>query len=345
MSMRISGGIAATALLAVCACSDYNFRGSMIEDVFYQEPSSMVDILFVIDNSVSMAEEQADVANNFSEFIANIEETNSDWQIGVVTTDMVDPKQRGRLQGDPEIITPDTPFYQTAFFENITGIGTEGYPIERGLSAAVAAVTPPLATHENDGFIRDGANLSIIVVSDENDCSDGGGLVGDDQEACYQEADQLIPVPQFATNLWASKTSPRDVTFSAVVELDSDDGYAACGEASTGHRYLKLAAMTGGITRSICGEYDNIMDEMGLSVSGIRASFPLTRTPDVCSMTVAVDDIPILRDDSETDGWTYEPENNYLMFWGPAVPARGSTILATYQGGNGDNEEICEEEE
>jgi len=33
------------------------------------------------------------------------------------------------------------------------------------------------------------------------------------------------------------------------------------------------------------------------------------------------------------------------MFWGPAVPARGATILVTYQGGNGDIEEICEEEE
>ena len=103
--------------------------------------------------------------------------------------------------------------------------------------------------------------------------------------------------------------------------------------------------MTGGITRSICGAYDDIMDEMGLSVSGIRASFLLSRTPDVCSITVAVDDIPILRDDTETDGWSYDSEENYLLFWGASVPARGSTILVTYQAGDGSTDEICEEEE
>jgi len=332
-----------TLLLGLAACSEYNFSGSMIEEVFYQEPASFVDILFVVDNSVSMREEQEDVAANFQAFISQIEETNADWQVGVVTTDMVDPVQRGRLQGEPAIITQDTANYQVTFQANVQ-VGTDGYPIERGLSAAQAAVTAPLATHENAGFIREEAQLSIIVVSDENDCSDGGLLVGDDQEACYQEADSLLPVPAFANTLWSIKDNPRHVTFSAIVELDSDSGYAACGEASTGHRYLKLARMTGGITRSICGEYDDIMDAMGLSVSGIRSSFQLTRVPDLCSMDVLVDDQPVVRDDSETNGWSYDAENIYLVFWGDAIPERGTTIVVTYNTGSGDATEVCEED-
>ena len=342
MSNRVFFSGLVALVLGLAACSDYNFRGSMIEEVFYQEPASFVDILFVVDNSVSMREEQEDLALNFQAFISQIEETNSDWQIGVVTTDMVNPEQRGRLQGDPAIISQDTDNYQVAFQANVQ-VGTDGYPIERGLSAADAAVTAPLATHENDLFIRDEAQLSIIVVSDENDCSDGGMLVGDDQEACYQEADSLLPVPGFANTLWSIKENPRHVTFSAIVELDTDSGYAACGEASTGHRYLKLARMTGGITRSICGEYDDIMDAMGLSVSGIRSSFQLSRVPDLCSMEVLVDEQPVVRDDSEANGWSYDAENIYVVFWGDAIPQRDSVIVVTYNTGSGDAAEICEE--
>ncbi len=333
--------VLSTVPLMLCACSEYNFRGQEIEDIFYQEPAAMVDILFVVDNSVSMKEEQEDVANNFEGFIANIQETNSDWQIGVVTTDMVDPVQRGRLQGDPVIITPDTDDYEEVFREHVQ-VGIDGYPIERGLAAAVSAVTPPLSTHENEGFIREDAHLALIVVSDENDCSDGGQLVGDDQEACYQEGDLLVPVPQYAADLWNIKDSPTKITFSAIVELDSDSGYASCGEAATGHRYLKLARMTGGITRSICGEYADIMDEMGFAVSGIRASFLLTRTPDVCTLEVLVDDQLVSRDDTETNGWSYDQENNYLLFWGDAIPPRDSMIVVTYRAGQGDITEVCD---
>ena len=329
-------GIAGLALaMGLLSCNEYNFQGSLIEDIFFQEPASQVDILFVMDNSVSMEQEQNDVAENFTKFIANIEETNADWQIGIITTDMVDVTQRGRLQGEPPIITPETPDYQDVFASNIR-VGTGGYPIERGLSAALAAVTPPLTTHENEGFIREDATLAIIVVSDENDCSDNGQLIGDDQAACYQEAEKLVPVPQFVTGFRDAKADPTMVTFSAIVELESDSGYASCGEASTGHRYIKVVRMLGGITRSICGEYDDVMDEMGLSVAGIRSSFQLSRTPDVCSITATVDNVEIPRDDTKVDGWTYDLESNYILFFGQAVPPRGSTITVTYSSGNGE---------
>ncbi|MDP7115407.1 MAG: VWA domain-containing protein [Myxococcota bacterium] len=334
----MSSRIPLAAALALCAgllsCNEYNFQGSRIEDIFFQEPASQVDILFVMDNSVSMEQEQNDVAENFEKFILNIEETNADWQIGIITTDMVDVTQRGRLQGEPAIIKPDTPDYQGAFATNIR-VGTDGYPIERGLSAALAAVTAPLTTHENEGFIRQDATLAIIVVSDENDCSDNGVLIGDDQAACYQEADKLVPVPQFVTALRESKGEPTMVTFSAIVELESDSGYASCGEASTGHRYIKVANMLGGITRSICGEYDDVMDEMGLSVAGMRSSFLLSRTPDVCSITATIDNVEVPRDDTKINGWTYDLESNYILFFGTAVPPRASTITVTYSSGNG----------
>ena len=323
--------------LGLAACQEYNLQGSYIEEIFYQEPASKVDILFVMDNSVSMQEEQEEVASNFQQFITSIEETNADWQIGVVTTDMVDPLHRGRLYGSIPIITPMTPSYEQAFYDNIH-VGTEGHPIERGLSAALAAVTAPIASHDNIGFVRDDAQLTIITCSDENDCSDDGSIDGEDPEACHTESDTLITVPTFVTRLRAIKEDPRDVTLSAIVELGPDSPDGLCGEAATGHRYIKAAGMMGGMTRSICGEYDDIMDELGLSVAGIRSSFALVRVPDVCSIDVTVNGAIIERDDSQINGWSYDSENNYLVFWGAAVPERDTTVVVTYQPGNGDTD-------
>lgn len=68
-----------------------------------------------------------------------------------------------------------------------TLVGTRGYGIERGLDAAVTALSTdltggPTATREdrdqypNAGFIRSTADTGVIFISDENDCSHDGTL-------------------------------------------------------------------------------------------------------------------------------------------------------------------------
>jgi len=64
-------------------------------DIFSQEPSASVDILWVMDNSESMAEEQAKVSNGFSEFFGTLLTSNVDYHIGVTTTD---PANKGILR-------------------------------------------------------------------------------------------------------------------------------------------------------------------------------------------------------------------------------------------------------
>jgi hypothetical protein len=161
-------------------------------------------------------------------------------------------------------------------------------------------------------------------------------ITGDDQEACHTQSELLITVPTFTQRFRDVKTDPRDITLSAIVELGPDSGQAVCGEASAGYRYIKAAGLMGGLSRSICGEYDDIMDELGLSVSGMDSSFLLTRTPDVCTIEVLVNAVEVLQDDQMSNGWTFDQETNYLIFWGPSVPPRDSTIEITYQPGNGD---------
>ena len=57
-------------------------------DEFIQESGQKVDVLFVVDNSGSMSEEQRNLASNFADFINGATQFANDYQLGVITTDM-----------------------------------------------------------------------------------------------------------------------------------------------------------------------------------------------------------------------------------------------------------------
>ena len=142
-------------------------------DTFTQKAAGQVDILWVVDNSWSMGEEQTNLANNFASFMTYIDQSLIDYQIGVISTDMEDLAHSGRLQGSPKIITRATPNPQAAFAANVQ-VGTDGGGNEMGLLAAHDALTEPLASTDNAGFHRPEASMAIIFVSDEDDKSYGG---------------------------------------------------------------------------------------------------------------------------------------------------------------------------
>ncbi|MCA9691679.1 MAG: VWA domain-containing protein, partial [Myxococcales bacterium] len=99
--------IALTALAPSAACNDHPVVDVPYHSIVINEcplvvnPSREVDILFVIDNSGSMGEEQALLAANFERFIGVLEEpgVDADYRIAITTTDT------GNLycpQSDPE---------------------------------------------------------------------------------------------------------------------------------------------------------------------------------------------------------------------------------------------------
>ena len=154
------------SLLMACTPDNELSRRSTT-DVFSQEPLSEVDILWVIDDSGSMAEEQLLVADGFEAFISTLAETNIDFHVGVVSTDMdLSNPNRGVLIGTPGVLTADTPNYVNKFASRVQ-VGVEGSDKEKGLSASIAALSEPLISGANEGFLRPDAHLSVIYVSDE----------------------------------------------------------------------------------------------------------------------------------------------------------------------------------
>lgn len=314
-------------LLLLLACNQDNaFTRQTQTDVFLQEPMSEVDILWVIDDSYSMSEEQDRLADGFEGFVANLADTNIDFHIGVTTTDMdLDNPKRGELLGTPKVLTPDDNY--VALFQNRVRVGTDGSDKEKGLSASLEALTEPLASGQNAGFLRDDAILSIIYVSDENDCSDNEALAGQDSIACYDEYEQLVSVRDTALRLKRLKSPGVRVLASAIVGPNAE---SSCEDTWPGHRYHGIADATGGLIGNICEpDYGDIMDELGLSVSGVLNTFELSFVPVEETLEVLVDDEAI--DQDPLTGWTYDAEYHLIRFDGDYVPPRGSVIHANYE--------------
>lgn len=129
-----------------------------------------VDILYTIDDSGSMDPYQKQLSINAEKIRQELSQLNSEYHVGVITTDMSSVHQSGRLQGNPPFIYPRFP--DTAnWLSRTLLVGTAGSPYERPFDAILAALSPSLLNTSNYGFLRDDAKLYILVISDAVDQS------------------------------------------------------------------------------------------------------------------------------------------------------------------------------
>jgi hypothetical protein len=153
------------------------------------------DILFMIDNSLSMEQEQDNLARNFPAFIDELRKIQGglpDVHIGVVSSDMGASAgcsavgQNGLFQGwdracglDREsrfIVAANAEHdrnYQgdlASVFGCMARVGTSGCGFEHQLAATTKALSAQRSP-ENAGFLRDDAYLQIVLITDEDDCS------------------------------------------------------------------------------------------------------------------------------------------------------------------------------
>ena len=83
----------AAALLTGLSCNEHEmapFSKSLAagaKQAISSGSTRQVDILFVVDNSFSMAEEQAGLDENFSLFLEQLINANADFRLGVVSTE------------------------------------------------------------------------------------------------------------------------------------------------------------------------------------------------------------------------------------------------------------------
>jgi hypothetical protein len=324
--------VLATLVVLVACAQDQKIHRASNREVFYQEPTDEVDILWVVDNSQSMADNQAKIAERFASFMVGLEDSGSDFQIGLITTDLDDYENAALLQGDPAILTNETENY-TGKFQEMVQVGIEGSDMEEGIDAAYRAVSEPMISGANAGFRRLGATLMINYVSDEDDCSDRGSLYGSGfARPCYEDASKLVPVKDLIEDYEVLRAEGERFIVSSIVGPKMSSEHPDCGEWRPGSRYNTMAKAYGGIEGNICEhDFESIMSDLGLQVGGVLTSFVLQDYAVTDTIEVWVDEMRVPRDD--TDGWTYDEEYKVVYFHGDGVPPRGSEIAIEYEVG------------
>jgi hypothetical protein len=280
-------------------------------EVFTQQAANALDTLFVIDNSCSMSEEQAFLGSNLSAFLSSADAQNIDYHIAVTTTDIARPT-RGQFVGTTRVIDRATPNRDQVFSSNVDQ-GVQGADGEAGLHAAFLALSDPLITGHNAGFLREDAALAIVVVSDEEDQSFSS--------TAFYEAYYL-----------GIKADPSRVSFHAIVGTTPGGCVGPAGAADHGHRYLDVVDYFGGVKESICGaDWGLALENVGAAASALRSRFALGSepVPGTISVTVNGVQVPAFAPSGEPN-WIYEPATNAVAFTAAAIPAESATVEVTY---------------
>lgn len=205
--------------------------------------AARTDVLFVIDDSGSMSEEQAAMRDSLYAFIQGLAASGiqNDFQIGVTTTSvagfdggttftfggvpypagrlvavdpgaLTDPTLVGKLLYGPppagfvgpRILSSTSPTLQADFEANVL-VGIAGSGKEQPFRAARLALEATGPGAPNEGFVRDGARLAVVFLSDEDDCSESaspGTVTSND--ACHDpaiKASALDPVGELVSVL------------------------------------------------------------------------------------------------------------------------------------------------
>ncbi len=289
-------------LVLLAACQEYDLAPQTFDETFEQQDVEAIsDVLFVVDDSSSMVEEQERLTANFSAFLDLISSSFADYQLGVISTDTT-AADAGVLRGG--IFNPATPDLVGAM-QAALSVGSEGSRNEQGLAAATFALDG-----RNAGFLRPEAELNIIIVSDEDDGSP------DTVQAYMQQL--------------ATAAGDGAFGFHGIVgdlPLGCATGTSA---AEAGPRYIEAIDLTGGHRESICADdYSQLLAEVGLEVASLPNTFHLADVPKAETLEVYVDEVRM--HEREEDGWTYDPGENAIVFHGRAVPRPGMAIAVNYE--------------
>lgn len=236
-----------------------------------------LDVLFVIDDSGSMCDEQAALGDAFGALDRAL--AGVDWRAAAVTTDMTGANPwRGRfgrepapptplincIGGDGEPVVPDTadcegapppvldprgldPAERARRFRCMVTVGTAGDAFEKGLAATRlaldcegpnAALLGPCGAAE-PAFLRPGAALAVVFVSDEDDCSDVTGRPGERPMRCDGD-DCGVPRTSNSACAWYPETLEPVAGFVDALRAIHPDGAGVTVVPLVGPRFAPI---------------------------------------------------------------------------------------------------------
>jgi hypothetical protein len=242
-----------------------------------------LDLLFVIDDSGTMAAEQQMLIDGFGGFIDVLEEYETavgsqlDYRIGVTTTGVSTHYSVDGIPGyvtlegrDGELLTPDgaaVPWIDgpgpdvAAQFEDIALVGTWGPAYEMPLRAMALALEGSDGG-QNDGFLREDSLFAVIIITDEDDCSrvDDYWAIPPEDHSCsdYPSEHNAMALDGFKSALDATFGGEGRYVVLVVAGIAPPDGDAPCTYGDDG-------ALVAGRLDAFVADHVNANGEHGLT--------------------------------------------------------------------------------
>ena len=316
--------------------------------IFHQKAggtNSAIDILWVVDNSGSMRDEQNSLAQNFETFINKFanQALQTDFRMAIITTSTPDNRvAKGKLTD--ESLNADRYAFINYFKEKIK-VGLNGNDDEKGL------LTSEVFLKQNSDWPRQNAYLMAIYISDQDDTScleysDSTGYINrdlsDDTFTTYRYKECLY------VNHGTSNALPRDETIKLVsnyyfrsitgtIPGKNEHLFKAFAITSKpepgdsfgwgkGYKYEKMTEITGGKTYSIGDSFEDILNDFGQKTAEIASQFQLKYPAQENSIEVYVGGVSVPQGD-----WEYLASERAIRFEKNALPKAGNTIKVVYQ--------------
>ncbi|HAG90449.1 MAG TPA: hypothetical protein DCL41_01170 [Bdellovibrionales bacterium] len=245
-----------------------------------------VDILFIIDNSGSMSQEHQHLAQRIDGFMNLVKDL--DWQIAMTSTDprtgkvVKGPDGAYRTWGDGEFRSFDgldgSQFILKATEENLANaqnkignaidMGTSGSGDERGISALSRALNKRIYSPIHSEFFRSDSALVVILISDEDECSNGKCI---DANSANKPQNLLNQV----TNEFGGQ---KIFKFHSIIRSPTN---STCTQAYGATYYNQMSLLSGGTVGSICdSDYSQILNDFGNRVIDLVNSVNLECAPE-----------------------------------------------------------------
>ena len=275
------------------------------------------DILWVVDTSGSMYNNQVDVANNASNFFSRALSAGLDFRMAVMPSCETQKICKGRFLQPSE---------QSLFSGCIKSPGSGS--CETGLASAKAAVKAllprtTLATNK----IRTGVTLVIIEVTDELP-QKAKSSVGYSLNKCTLDTATKAKLDTHIAQYKSFFTGMTDPEAVAVMHGIAGVCNNSCG-AEIGHGYMELAQLTGGLMGDICQKnLGSTMQSIIDSITGAASPVVLDYVPISSSLAVALNATVVPR--SRSNGFDYRSSANSLVFINVKY-TKGAEIIASYK--------------
>jgi hypothetical protein len=274
------------------------------EEIFHQAASQTkkLDIVWIIDNSGSMADEQQALGTNFSAFIDEFITKDVDFKMGITTTDASSSTLKGKMVtgSDTKLTSAKAQANEVQFksdFRNLVKVGTSGSGNEKGLEASEGFMQKYAAS-----FLRPDAYLAVVVLSDEED--------------------QSAKTIQYYTDYLKSfKNEAGLVKVYSIVDVNKTN--SGSGISTGGDRYIAASNNTAGVYSDIRSDFHNSLSAMGDQIINLLDSFALSSDPVAGSLKVYVNG-------SLSNDYTFDAVSRSIKFDSNHLPPVGAEVKVTY---------------